>query len=125
MQAVERKYQSKPPRPGTAGRREYEYIRHGTQSLIAAFDVLSGAVWGHCGDTRTADDLMEFMEDLATNVYPEGEVIVIWDNLNIHGGERWEVFNHRHGGRFKFMYTSIHASIHRGENWIKVGTAAN
>ena len=121
MQAVERKYPSKPSRTGVEGQREYEYIRHGTQSLIAAFDVLSGGVWGHCGDTRTAEDLMEFMEDLANNVYPEGQVIIIWDNLNIHGGERWEEFNKRHDGRFEFIHTPIHASwLNQIEIWFGI-----
>ena len=40
-------------------------------------------------------------------------IIVIWDNLNIHhdGAQaRWTAFNERHGGRFQFLYTPLHAS---------------
>lgn len=109
MQALERKFTCSSPRPGQPFRMEYEYKRHGTQTLIASFNVQTGQVYGHCGHTRKADDLIEFMEDLALQ-YPTGEVHIIWDNLNIHHGERWDEFNKRHGGRFHFHYTPIHAS---------------
>src|SRR5690606_21107086 len=39
-----------------------------------------------------------------------GPVYVVWDNLNVHTGKRWEDFNERHGGRFHFLYTPKHAS---------------
>jgi len=43
--------------PGKVQRREFEYIRHGTQSLIANFDVATGQViCPTCGDTRTEVD---------------------------------------------------------------------
>jgi hypothetical protein len=108
MQAIERRYPDKPARPGSPPRREYEYIRHGTQSLLAAFHVHSGRVSARCGNTRTAEDLVAFMDQIALEY--SGEVHVIWDNLNIHKGERWQRFNERHGGRFHFHYTPLHAS---------------
>lgn len=39
IQATERKEKDLPMRPGQVQRREFEYIRHGTQTLIANFDV--------------------------------------------------------------------------------------
>ena len=44
IQALERKAPDLPMRPGKIQRREFEYIRHGTQTLIASFDVASGRV---------------------------------------------------------------------------------
>lgn len=44
IQAIERKAPDLPIRPGKIQRREFEYIRHGTQTLIASFDVASGQV---------------------------------------------------------------------------------
>jgi len=35
VQAIERKEKDLPLRPGKVRRREFEYIRHGTQTLIA------------------------------------------------------------------------------------------
>ncbi len=54
IQANERKAPDLPLRPGKSPRREFEYIRHGTQSLIASFDVVRGQViCPFVGDTRT------------------------------------------------------------------------
>jgi putative transposase len=44
IQALERKFPTQPMRPGKPERQEFEYIRHGTQTLIASFDVASGQV---------------------------------------------------------------------------------
>ena len=56
VQALERAAPDLPMQPGKVLRREFEYIRHGTQTLIAAFDVVSGKVIGTVGDTRTEQD---------------------------------------------------------------------
>ena len=112
MQALERRFPDRPAGPGRRRRREFEYTRHGTQSLLCAFDVHRGRVVAECGATRTAADLVRFMEGLAAR-YPTETVHVIWDNLNIHfdgADQRWTAFNARHGQRFVFHYTPKHAS---------------
>ena len=109
----------KPGTPGKPGKREYEYIRHGTLSLLAAFIVHTGEVLAQMGPTRKAEDLVAFMEYLAATI--KGEIHVIWDNLNIHHGERWEKFNKEHGNRFHFHYTPIHASwVNQVEMWFGI-----
>ncbi|MEA3641820.1 MAG: helix-turn-helix domain-containing protein, partial [Lamprobacter sp.] len=45
VQAIERAAATLPMRPGLVERDEFEYIRHGTLTLIAAFDVVTGQVW--------------------------------------------------------------------------------
>jgi transposase len=112
MQALERRFPDRPAAPGRRRRREFEYRRHGTQSLICAFEVHRGRIVAECGATRTADDLVRFMEQIAA-LYPTETVHVIWDNLNIHFDgldQRWTAFNARHGQRFVFHYTPKHAS---------------
>jgi len=50
-----------------------------------------------------------------------GMVDVVWDNLNIHHGDRWEKFNARHQNRFRFHYTPLHASwVNQVELWFGV-----
>jgi hypothetical protein len=44
-QALERQAPDKPMKPGQPIKREYEYIRHGTQTLIASFDISSGTIY--------------------------------------------------------------------------------
>ena len=109
MQAVERKHPDRPPGPGRLARQEFEYIRHGTQSLLATLNAHTGDVIADCGPTRTGDDMERHMERVAAH-YPDGDVHVVLDNLNIHKGDRWTRFNARHGGRFHFHYTPLHAS---------------
>jgi transposase len=114
VQALEHRYPDHwgPGRPRGCPRREWEYIRHGTQTVIAAFDVRTGQVVAICGATRTGKDLRRFMRTIAAQ-YPDGPVHIIWDNLNIHRDgptRRWSRFNRRHGDRFVFHYTPKHAS---------------
>ena len=44
IQAIERKERDLPLGPAQVQRTEFEYIRHGTQTLICNFDVVSGNV---------------------------------------------------------------------------------
>ena len=122
MQALQRRH---PTHVGPDGmvRYEYEYKRHGTQVLLAAFDIATGKVLGRVLPRRTAPALVAFMEELARR-YPTQQVHVVWDNLNIHYNgkdDRWKKFNARHGGRFHFRYTPKHASwMNQVEIWFSI-----
>jgi transposase len=109
IQAIERIGLGRPPAPGRIRREEFEYVRHGTQTLIAALDVHSGTTLCSCGASRTQKDLDAFMRQVA-RAFPWRIVHVIWDNLNTHQAERWAAFNRRHKGRFRFHFTPLHAS---------------
>jgi hypothetical protein len=64
IQALERIAADLPMAPGKPVAREFEYKRHGTQTLIAAMRIATGEVSAHCGDTRTEEDYTRFIEDL-------------------------------------------------------------
>src|SRR6202163_2773136 len=87
IQALERAAPSLPMKPGHVQRREFEYTRHGTQTLIAAFDVASGKVRGSIGDTRTDADLVAFLDDLFATAPSTAPWQVVCDNLNTHKSE--------------------------------------
>jgi transposase len=123
MQVLERKHPTHvDPRDGSI-RYEYEYKRHGTQCLLAAFNVKTGRVFGRVVRRRTAKALVSFMNALARR-YPDKTVYVVWDNLNIHydgKDNRWTRFNERHGSRFRFVYTPKHASwMNQVEIWFSI-----
>lgn len=88
IQAIERKAPDLPLRPGKVQRREFEYVRHGTQTLIANFDVVTGqAVTPTCGDSRTEAD---FVSHIQQTVHSDPNVTkwhFIVDCLNIHQSE--------------------------------------
>lgn len=123
MQALGRPFPVKLPAPGREGRIDSNYVRNGTRKLLAAFNPADGEVFGEVRETRTAGDLVEFMEAVAEH-WPEGDIHVVWDNLNIHydgRDHRWTHFNERHGGRFHFHYTPIHASwMNQVELWFGI-----
>ena len=87
IQALERAAASLPMKPGHVERREFEYVRHGTQALIAAFDVATGRVIGTVGDSRTEADYVAFLERLFTTTASSTAWHVICDNLNTHVSE--------------------------------------
>ena len=87
IQALERKYPTLPMKPGTVARVEFEYIRHGTQTLIANLDVVTGQVIApSIGPTRTEDDFAAHIaQTIATD--PLAHWTFITDHLNIHQSE--------------------------------------
>jgi len=84
IQALERIAPGLPMVPGKVERREFEYRRHGTQTLIAAFDVATGKVEGVVGNTRTEKDFARFLRNLLSSAAPNARWDIVCDNLNIH-----------------------------------------
>ena len=87
IRALERKAPTKPMTPGLIKRVEHEYIRHGTLSLIANFEVATGRVLSpSIGPTRNEADFATHIEN-TIDTDPQGEWIFIVDQLNIHQSE--------------------------------------
>ena len=87
IQALERAAASLPMKPGKVERREFEYIRHGTQTLIASFDVVTGEVQGTVGDSRTEADFVAYLEALLATDVSTAVWRIVCDNLNTHLSE--------------------------------------
>jgi transposase len=87
IQALERIAPGLPMVPGKVERREFEYRRHGTQTLIAAFNVATGKVEGVVGKTRTERDFARFLDNLLSRAARNARWDIVCDNLNIHLSE--------------------------------------
>jgi len=89
IQALERKYPDKAMKANSVCYREHEYIRHGTQSLIANFDVATGKCFAPTvSDTRTERDFVDHIEKtIASDTNPDTRWIFIVDQLNTHKSE--------------------------------------
>jgi transposase len=85
-----------------------EYVRHGTQTLIAALEIASGKVLAHVRNRRTSVNFLRFMNELVRS-YPNRDIHVVADNLNIHKNEALRRWLTRHP-RVRFHYTPTHAS---------------
>lgn len=93
IQALERKEPDQPMRPGKRERKEFEYIRHGTQTLIASFDVASGqVVQASVGDTRTEADYLAHVRDLIATDPNAIKWHLVMDCLNTHQSESLVLF---------------------------------
>jgi putative transposase len=87
IQALERLHPCLPLQPGHIERQEFEYERHGTQSLIANLEVATGqVVTPSLGPTRTeADFAAHIIQTLQTD--PQAAWLFITDQLNTHQSE--------------------------------------
>lgn len=99
IQALERKHPTRLLEPGQEERREFEYIRRGTLTLIANFDIAQGMVVApSLGPTRTEED---FVTHLTRTVAGDDEATrwhFVLDNLNIHQSESLVRFVAEHDG---------------------------
>ena len=87
IQALERAAPGVAMAPDRIERREYEYIRHGTQCLIAAFDIAAGTVSGTIGARRTEKDFAAFLKALIASGPTDTKWEIVADNLNTHLSE--------------------------------------
>lgn len=87
IQAIERAYPTQSLKLGQVERVEFEYIRHGTLSLITNWDVAAGQVLApSLGPTRTELDFAHHVAH-TLDTDPQAGWIFILDQLNTHKSE--------------------------------------
>jgi len=87
LQAIERNAPDKPTAPGSVAKQEFEYTRHGTTTLTAGLDVVTGLIV--CPTLEATRTEPEFVAHIARTVDtdPAGEWIFVVDCLNTHMSE--------------------------------------
>jgi transposase len=85
-----------------------EYVRNGTQALLAALDVATGRVLAHVKDRRTSVNFLRFMSEVVA-AFPHRDLHVVLDNLNIHKNPAARRWLKRHP-QVHFHHTPTHAS---------------
>lgn len=88
IQALDRKDPVLPLSPGRIERHGFEYYRHGTLSLYAAFNTRTGEVFGKTASRHTSAEFVAFLEDIVANQPKKKEIHVIADNLSAHKTKR-------------------------------------
>ena len=112
IQAIQNSAPDLPPTPGkhAAIGRDHEYIRHGTLSLLAGIDLLSGEVLGLVRTRHRSTEFIEFLE-LADAHYPPGARIrIVLDNHSAHISRQTRSFLATLPNRFEFTFTPKHGS---------------
>ena len=104
-----------PDRPPVAGAheciaRDHPYRRHGTLTLLAAIDLLSGHVHGHVVERHRSCEFVEFLKALH-GLYPSDQKIrVILDNHSPHVSKETRTCLATLPNRFEFTFTPTHGS---------------
>lgn len=109
IQAKSRKHPTTPPRPGRPSRREFEYVRHGTASLLACLDVKSGTVSAKDIARNDSTHFIAFLEEIEDKTADELEIHVVLDNGSSHTSKATTAWFAGHP-RFVVHYTPKHAS---------------
>lgn len=91
-------------------RRDYEYRRLGTLSLLAAIDLQTGEAIPLVKDKHSSKEYIEFLK-LVDSKYPKGDKIrIVLDNLKVHTSEATRKYLAAVPGRFEFVFTPKHGS---------------
>jgi transposase len=92
IQALDRRDPVLPLSPGRAERHGFEYVRHGTLSLYAAFNTRSGEVLGKTVSRHTSHEFVAFLEDLVSRQPTGRQIHIVLDNLSAHKTSRVQEF---------------------------------
>lgn len=150
IQALERDGTTLPTKAGKVERREFNYIRHGTQVLTGNLHLATGKlISATIADTRTEADFVEHIERLIQSD-PLADFVILCDQLNTHKSEslvrfiaqtlgdvqvlgekgKWgilksmqtrQAYLSTHGHRIRFVYTPKHCSwLNSIEVWFSI-----
>jgi len=109
MHARSRKRAAVAVRRGRPELREFEYVRHGTASLMAAMNVTEGTVHPKIIVANNSATFIEFLTELAATVDPAKRIHLILDNGSSHTSKATKAWLAEHP-RFSVTYTPVHAS---------------
>ncbi len=96
--------------PGHAARREFEYVRHGTAALLAAFAVQTGVVHGLVRPRHRSAEFIELLRLLDQQVPPKDVIHLILDPVRLHCSAEVAVYVAYRPWRFQFHWLPVHAS---------------
>lgn len=117
IQALDRTQPMLPLKPGQIERRTHDYKRHGTTSLYAAFDVLTGKVIGRVTQRHRAKEFLDFLRQIDRSVPKELDLHVILDNSSTHKTAKVKQWLAEHP-RFILHFTPTSASwLNAVEGW--------
>lgn len=109
IQAKSRKHPTRRVRPSRPARREFEYVRHGTVSLIAAMNVGDGTIRGKIIERNNSVTFMEFLTEIDQAIPAHLNIHLVMDNGSSHTSKATRAWLTAHP-RFTVTYTPKHAS---------------
>jgi len=112
IQALENLAPDLPPVPGKHPQlaRDHQYRRHGTMTLLAGIDLLTGEVHGMVADRHRSREFVAFLTLLDNHFPPEAKLRVVLDNHSAHTSKETRGYLATRPNRFEFIFTPKHGS---------------
>jgi len=117
IQALDRLDPVLPLSPGRLERHGFEYYRHGTLSLYAAFNTKTGEVMGKTAARHTSAEFVAFLTDIVANQPRGKEIHVIADNLSAHKTKQVEQFLRGHANVHMHFTPTYSSWLNQVELW--------
>ena len=119
VQALDRTQPSLPMVKGRAATMTHDYKRHGTTTLFAALDVLTGQVIGTCLPRHRHSEFLKFLNVIDTEVPAGLDVHMILDNYSTHKHATVQAWLRKHP-RFHLHFTPTSSSwLNLVERWFR------
>ena len=113
IQAIGNTAPDLPPKPGSHScfARDHEYKRHGTLSLLAGIDLLTGKVHASVEERHRSREFVGFLKKLDAAYPTDTAIKVILDNHSAHVSKETKAWlATQREGRFTFVFTPKHGS---------------
>jgi len=109
IQALDRTQPGLPMKKGRAGTMTHDYKRHGTTTLFAALNTLTGEVLSQCRPRHTNQDWLAFLRSIDRHTPKDKQIHIIADNYSPHKHANVKAWL-KHHQRFHMHFTPTSAS---------------
>jgi transposase len=109
IQALDRTQPGLPMKKGRAGTMTHDYKRHGTTTLFAALNTLTGEVLSQCRPRHTNQDWLAFLRSIDRHTPKDKQIHILADNYSPHKHANVKAWLKRHK-RFHMHFTPTSAS---------------
>lgn len=101
-----------PPIPGkeSSFARDYEYVRHGTLSILAALDLHTGEIIANVESRHRSREFIDLLKRLDSHYPSEAIIRVVLDNHSAHISKETMAYLATRPGRFEYVHTPKHGS---------------
>ena len=101
-----------PPVPGKESTiaRDYEYVRHGTMSILAGIDLHSGHIFANVEDRHRSIEFIGLLKKIDEHYPPDAIIRVVLDNHSAHISKETMAYLNSRPGRFEYVHTPKHGS---------------
>lgn len=112
IQVLENKAPDLPPVPGQHAtvKRDPEYIRHGTLSLLCGIDLLTGELLGRVEQRHRSREFIAWLEQAHAHYPEDWKIRIVLDNHSAHISQETRRYLATRPNRFEFIFTPKHGS---------------